>query len=149
MSVVAKFPWVDALRQQDSQCNVDPGSSRASQGVSGHLWASRFISGHLRAWGGFCEELVEFLRSHYLRILRASALHLRSIICAFLPPTPNAPDAEGDPCRSWLSPGCCISIRISDAHYYCAFTECAENAYVNARWRGGWLASWSCILSGH
>ena len=48
-----------------------------------------------RAWGGFCEELVGFLRSHYLRILRASAVHLRSIICAFLPSTPNAPDAEG------------------------------------------------------
>ena len=86
------------------------------------------IIGVDRGVGGILRRIGGVFRSHYLRILRASAVHLRSIICAFLHTVANAPNAEGDQWRSWLSPGCCILLRISDAfsHISEMYQKCVD-----------------------
>ena len=86
------------------------------------------IIGVDRGVGGILRRIGGVFRSHYLRILRASAVHLRSIICAFLHTVANAPNAEGDQWRSWLSPGCCILLRISDAfsHITEMYQKCVD-----------------------
>jgi len=59
-------------------------------------------------WWSFCEAIICAFYVHLQCIYAALSAH-------FCLPRPNAPDAEGDPCRSWLSPGYCISIPISHA----------------------------------
>ena len=56
----------------------------------------RYTADAFGVWVGFCEEMGGFLRSHFMRILRAFDVSLSSIICAFMPPTANARNAEGD-----------------------------------------------------
>ena len=67
------------------------------------------------AWGRRLRRNGGGFAKPFMRILRAFAVSLSGIICAFLPPTANARNAEGDPWRSWLSPGCCITARILGA----------------------------------